>query len=227
MHNIYTVSLLYTTVISSFTSFLKPPGWSVAETRVLLRAAPRHLIDRAPGNDATSFTSIQCIYTLNPVESKYRDGPTGHKKFHSNNMHIFSVEWWLHSTQYYMYIHYIVQYSVYKSCYDAVHIIYTHMYIIIYRIWRLTSKVLTAHFLPHPVVYFWMLFTTLENNALTSGTGNTQLCLVLYEFLDPIPRAIFPVQHSHQCFIYIDVHVRTCICRCIYMYIMYIYIHTL
>ena len=28
-----------------------------------------------------------------------------------------------------MYIHYIVEYSVYKSCYDAVHIIiYTHMY---------------------------------------------------------------------------------------------------
>ena len=54
--------------------------------------APRPLIDRAPGNDATSLTTytthsrasdtniyIYYIYTLNPVESNYRDGPTGHK----------------------------------------------------------------------------------------------------------------------------------------------------
>ena len=51
---------------------------------------PRPLIDRAPGNDATSLTTytthsrasdtnIYIIYTLNPVESNYRDGPTGHK----------------------------------------------------------------------------------------------------------------------------------------------------
>ena len=93
-----------------------------------------------------------------------------------------------------------------------------------------------------------MLFTTLENDALTSGlvkehqvlhsspslatsinsnyykpdkapvllvlywkiqhlgwgleaSYSTRLRLVLYEFLNPTPRAIFPVQHSHRCFI--------------------------
>ena len=51
----YTVSLLYTTVISSFTSFLNLPGWSVAQTRVLY--APRPLIDRAPGNNALTYTT--------------------------------------------------------------------------------------------------------------------------------------------------------------------------
>ena len=58
--------------------------------------APRPLIDRAPGNDATSLTTYTThsqlvtqvtqtyiyiyIYTLNPVESNYRDGPTGHNE---------------------------------------------------------------------------------------------------------------------------------------------------
>ena len=32
MHNVYTVSLLYTTVISGFTSFLNLPGWSNARS---------------------------------------------------------------------------------------------------------------------------------------------------------------------------------------------------
>ena len=41
LHNIYTVSLLYTTVISSFTSFLNLPCWSVeSNTRFLLRTTP-------------------------------------------------------------------------------------------------------------------------------------------------------------------------------------------
>ena len=29
-----------------------------------------------------------CIYTLNPVESNYRDGPTGHKKKKKKNYHV-------------------------------------------------------------------------------------------------------------------------------------------
>ena len=53
---------------------------------------PHPLIDRAPGNGATSLTTYTThtrevdtrkyiyIYTLNPVESNHRDGPTGHKK---------------------------------------------------------------------------------------------------------------------------------------------------
>ena len=59
--------------------------------------APRPLIDRAPRNDATSLTTYTThtrasghkhinIYTLNPVESNYRDGPTGHKKTFSMKM---------------------------------------------------------------------------------------------------------------------------------------------
>ena len=48
--------------------------------------APRPLIDRAPGNDATSLTtytthSRASDTRFNPVESNYRDGPTGHKKY--------------------------------------------------------------------------------------------------------------------------------------------------
>ena len=48
------------------------------------------LIDQAPWNDATSLTTYTtCVqswhqniylYTLNPVESNHRDGPTGDKK---------------------------------------------------------------------------------------------------------------------------------------------------
>ena len=55
--------------------------------------APHPLIDRAPRNDVTSLITYTThtrvsghkhiynyiyIYTLNPVESNHRDGPTGH-----------------------------------------------------------------------------------------------------------------------------------------------------
>ena len=64
--------------------------WLVCSSKSLERAifyAPRPLIDQAPGNDATSLTTYTMhsrasdtnIYTLNPMESNYRDGPTSHK----------------------------------------------------------------------------------------------------------------------------------------------------
>ena len=61
---------------------------------------PHPLIDRTPGNDATSLTTYTThtrasghkniniyIYSSNPWESNHRDGPTGH----NNILYIFSV----------------------------------------------------------------------------------------------------------------------------------------
>ena len=67
---------------------LQSSCWCVARACVLYM--PHPLIDRAPRNDATFLTTYTAhtdvsdtsiyIYTLNPVESNYRDYPVGHKK---------------------------------------------------------------------------------------------------------------------------------------------------
>ena len=70
MHHLYTVSLLYSTVIGSLNiSYWSVYTHSVAQVCVLLRAMP--ITDQAFWNDATSFNTYTCILTQVKQTYKY------------------------------------------------------------------------------------------------------------------------------------------------------------